>query len=161
MDNLEKEKYLSFEETEQLCRLYMECQLNLLEEAELQYVLGFIDYSSPIIDEVRSLMNISLSCEMAQNEKTDKNKGGRKKGVFKRILFAAASVAIILSIGLPMYKHFKEESELYCLVFANGQEVSHDKAIAIAESELARIDQFVENIENIESEQQQKIESLK
>lgn len=160
MDNLEKEKYLSFEETEQLCRLYMDCQLNLLEETELQYVLGFIDYSSPIIDEVRALMNISLSCELEQNKKTQKNKKGKKKGLFKRILYAAASVALILSIGFPIYKHFKEESELYCLVFANGQEVSPEKAIAIAESELARIAQFFENMQNIESEQQQKIESL-
>ena len=63
MDNLEKDKYLNIDETEQLCRLYMECNLTRLEEAELQYVLEFLPYSTPIIEEVRTLMNISLSCE--------------------------------------------------------------------------------------------------
>ncbi len=84
MDNLEKYKYLSFEETEHLCRLYMDCQLTLLEETELQYVLGFLDYSSPIIDQTRSLMDISLSFEMDQKEQIhNKNK---KKGLIKRML---------------------------------------------------------------------------
>lgn len=160
MDNLEKDKYLSLEETEQLCRLYMDCRLSLLEEAELQYVLGLLDYSSQIIDETRTLLDISLSCEIEQKEQKQTSKNGKKKSIFKRILFAAASVVLILSIGFPIYRHFKEESELYCQVFAHGQELSRDKAIAIAESELARIDKFFENIENIESEQQQKIESI-
>lgn len=31
---------LTLQETEQLCRLYMDCQLTVLEETELQYVLG-------------------------------------------------------------------------------------------------------------------------
>ncbi len=158
MDNLEKNKYLSFEETEHLCRLYMDCQLTLLEETELQYVLGFLDYSSPIIDETRSLMDISLSCEMDQKEQIHKK--SKKKGLIKRMLYVAASIVVVLSVGVPIYTHFKQESDLYCQVFFHGQEMSKDKALAIAESELARIDQFFENIENIESEQQQKIESL-
>lgn len=160
MDNLEKNKYLSLEETEQLCRLYMDCQLTLLEETELQYVLGKLHYSSPLINETRTLMDISLSCEIEQKERDQISNKGKKNGMFKRILFAAASVALILSIGFPIYRHFKEESELYCQVFAHGQEVSRDKAIAIAENGLARIDQFFENIESIEIEQQQRIESL-
>ncbi len=160
MDNLEKYKYLSFEDTEHLCQLYMECRLSLLEETELQYVLGILEYSSPTIDEVRTLMNISLSCELEQKEQSQTKKKRNKKGIFKRIIYSAATVALIISIGVPIYMHFKEESDLYCQVFANGREVSHEKALAIAESELARIDQFFENIENIESEQQQRIESL-
>lgn len=159
MDNLEKEKYLSLEETEQLCRLYMECKLSLLEEAELQYVLGLLPYNSPIIEEVRTLMNISLSCELESKERLN-IKPKNKKNLFRRTLLVAASVAIIICVGIPIYSHFKQESELYCQVFSNGHELSQDKAIIIAEGELERIDQFFENINNIESEQQQKIESL-
>lgn len=51
---------LTLQETEQLCRLYMDCRLTVLEETELQYVLGRIPYSSPCIDEVRMLMGVSM-----------------------------------------------------------------------------------------------------
>lgn len=159
MDNLEKDKYLSIEETEQLCRLFMECKLTILEEAELQYVLGLLPYSTPIIEETRTLMNISLACELERKDRL-RNKPKEKKDLIRKILFAAATVAILLSVGIPTYLHFKQESDLYCQVFSNGQEVSRDKAIVIAEGELERIDKFFENMNNIESEQQQKIESL-
>ena len=160
MDNLEKEKYLSMEETEELCRLFMECKLTLLEEAELQYVLGQLPHSSPIIDDTRKIMDISLAYELERNERR-RTKPNEKKNFIRKILFAAAAVAILLSVGIPTWLHFKQESDLYCQVFSNGQEVSGDKAMAIAEGELERIDKFFENMNNIESEQQQKIESLK
>lgn len=51
---------LTLQETEQLCRLYMDCKLTVLEETELQYVLGKMPYSSPCIDEVRMLMGVSI-----------------------------------------------------------------------------------------------------
>ena len=160
MDNLEKDKYLSLDETEQLCRLYMECKLTLLEEAELQYILGILPYDSPIIEEVRRLMDISMSCGMESQESQLFNPG-KKKNLIKKTLLVAASVILLLSIGIPIYYHFEQESDLYCQVFSNGQEVSKDKALVIAEGELERIDQFFENMKSIESEQQQKIESLK
>lgn len=159
MDNLEKDKYISIEETEQLCRLYMECRLTLLEEAELQYVLGLFPYSSPIIEEVRTLMNISLSCELECKESQLKIPG-KKKNFIRKALIVAASVVVLLSVGIPIYLHFKQESELYCQVFSNGQEVSKDKALAIAEGELERIDKFFEDMKSVESEQQKKIESV-
>ena len=159
MDNLEKEKFLSLEETEQLCRLYIECKLSLLEEAELQYVLCLLPYSTSIIEETRTLMNISLACELERKERLN-IKPKNKYNLYRKILIVAASIAIILCVGFPIYYHFKQESELYCQVFSNGQEVSKEKAMIIAEEELERIDKFFENINNIESEQQQKIESL-
>ncbi len=158
MENLEKDKYLSLEETEQLCRLYMECRLSLLEETELQYVLGQLPYNSPIIEEARTIMNISLSCEL--DRKKSPVIKPKKNNILRKMLLIAASVAILLTIGIPTYLHFKQESELYCQVFSNGHEVSKDKALIIAEGELKRIDKFFDNIESKQSEQQQKIESL-
>ena len=159
MDKLDKEKYFSLVETEQLCRLYMECQLTRLEEMELQYVLGILPYRTPIIEETRVLMNISLSSKVGQKDhaivKTKEN-----KTMAKRIILIAASVVVILSIGIPAFLHFRRQSYFYCQVFTNGKEVSKDKAIVIAEGELERIDRFFENMKTIESEQQQKMESF-
>ena len=160
MDKMEKEKYLSFEDTEELCRLYMECSLSRLEEEELNYVLGFLPYSSPTIDEVRALMSVSLSCSM--EETASQSKGGLRirKNIAKRILTVAASFVLLLSIGIPTYLHFKSESYIYCQVFAYGKEVGKDKAIAIAEEEMERIDRFFETMSDVESEQQERIESF-
>ena len=45
----EHDDILTFDETERLCRMYLECGLSVLEEAELKYLLGNVSYSSEII----------------------------------------------------------------------------------------------------------------
>ena len=57
---------LTFQEIEQLCVLYMDCRLSVLEETELQYVLGKLPYSSPCIDEVRMLMGMEVPKSVSQ-----------------------------------------------------------------------------------------------
>ena len=160
MDEMEKEKYLSFEETEQLCSLYMECHLSRLEETELEYILGFLPYSSPIIEEVRALMSISLSSSMEVKDASPMKKEIRRKQMAKRITIAAASFLLLLSIGIPTYQHFRQQSEIYCQVFAYGKEVGRDKAMAMAAEEMERIDRFFESMSDAESEQQERIESF-
>lgn len=160
MDTMGKEKYLSMEETEQLCRLYMECRLSRLEEVELEYVLGILPYSSPIIEEVRALMSISLSSSMEVKDNPSITEKKSRKDVARRILIAAASFLLLLSIGVPTYIHFKQQSEIYCQVFAYGKKVGKEKAIAMAEEEIERIDRFFETMSHVESEQQQKTDAF-
>lgn len=52
----DKDTILSLQETEELCRMYMDCQLSVLEETELQYILGKLSYTSPVIEEAREAM---------------------------------------------------------------------------------------------------------
>lgn len=160
MDKMEKEKYLSIEETEQLCHLYMECRLSGLEETELNYVLNILPYSSPIIEEVRTLMSISLSSEILENDCLTINRRGGRKNLTRRLLIVAASFILLLSIGIPVFLHFKQQSEFYCQVFAYGEEVSREKALVIANEEMDRIDSFFKVMSDIESEQQQKTDSF-
>lgn len=160
MDKMEKETYLSKDETEQLCSLYMECRLSRLEEAELEYVLEYLPYSSPIIDEVRSLMRVSLSCSIGEKVHQTKNCSQNRKKMTLRILITAASFLLLLSVGIPIFLHFKNQSEIYCQVFTNGKELSRDKALTVAEEELERIDRFFEIMSDIESEQQLKTDSF-
>lgn len=47
MKEKEHETTLTMQETEQLCRLYMECRLSVLEETELCYLLQKLPYTSP------------------------------------------------------------------------------------------------------------------
>ena len=160
MDTMEKDKYLSMDEIEQLCRLYMECRLSIMEEAELNYVLGFLPYTSPIIDEVRALLNISLSCEMGETGDPKTHFLNKRKNVKRKLFFAVASFLLLISVGIPIFLHFRRNADIYCQVFTNGKEVSKEIALVMAEEEIERIDRFFENMKNIESEQQQKTESF-
>lgn len=160
MDKLEKEKYISIEDTEQLCRLYLECKLSRLEEAELQYVLGIIPYDTPVITEVRTLMDLTLSCAIEKKASSFAEVDRNRKNMKKRLLQISASVALILSAGIPIYLHYNRQDDFYCQVYSHGKEISRDKAIIIAEDQLERIDSFLEHIKSIEEEQQHKIDSL-
>lgn len=165
MDKMENEKCLSLEDTEQLCRLYLDCKLSLLEEAELHYVLGILPYRSSVIDEAKILMDISLSCAMeCENQKISfikkTNNKNTQKTFFRRLGMVAASIALIVIAGIPVARYINKQKDFYYQVFTNGKEMSQDKAIIIAEGELERIDNFFEYMENISLEQQHMIESL-
>lgn len=52
---------LTLQDIEELCRLYLDCQLSVLEEKELEYVLINSSYNSAVIDEAKeSIMAESL-----------------------------------------------------------------------------------------------------
>ena len=51
--------HLTAQETERLCREYIDCQLSMLEEAELEYVLRMTDFESPSSNDVKTIMGIS------------------------------------------------------------------------------------------------------
>ncbi|MBP5507618.1 MAG: hypothetical protein J6Y23_07225 [Prevotella sp.] len=62
-------RHITVEEAEQLCRLYMDCQLSVLEETELEYVLMQSELDSPLLSETRALMGISRSVNLQAKKK--------------------------------------------------------------------------------------------
>ena len=61
--------HITLEEAEQLCRLYMDCQLSVLEETELEYVLMQSELDSPLLRETRALMGLSRSVNLQAKKK--------------------------------------------------------------------------------------------
>lgn len=157
----ENETYLSFEETERLCRLYMECQLSILEEAELHYILGKLPYRSDTIDETRTLMDIASAYNL-DNEKMDTRQTIQTVGkkAWPKVLACAASLAVIISLGMALWFNHNSHEEYYCQVFENGKEVNRKDALSYAESEMARIDNFIEQMIEIDSQLQERIDSF-
>ncbi len=96
---------LTLRETEQLCRMYLDCQLSVLEERELQYILGKVAYRSEVIDEAREAMlaeglvlRASEVSEISEIPKTE-----RKRPRLRRIaLIAGAAAAVTILLGLPV-----------------------------------------------------------
>ncbi|MBD5355408.1 MAG: hypothetical protein HDR88_00120 [Bacteroides sp.] len=152
---------LTLQETEELCRLYMECSLSVHEETELQYVLGKLTYSSPLIDEVRTLMGVQSSVAKINQHKHKTI----SLPFWKRPLFisVAASVALLVGIGIPVYKNSIESSgsdKTVYIAYANGVKMNKEQSIAQVEADMKRAEAFMNHIAKLEEEEEKKIENF-
>lgn len=124
---------LTLQETEQLCRLYMDCKLSVLEETELQYVLGKLPYSSPCIDEVRMLMGLSLKRSIIRKTVSPP--------YLRRILtltigMAASIVLLIGFFGSGSKSHNAPDN--YIVAYENGHRLSRHQAEAAVEASIEK-----------------------
>lgn len=149
---------LTLLETEQLCRLYMDCRLSVLEETELQYVLGKLTYTSPCIDEVRMLMGISIS-EKALKSSTNKTRFWRSKAAIS----IAASFTILLIAGITLFRNQsineQSSSEMY-IAYVDGHKVGQEQTIRQVEADMKTAEEFLNHIEELESQEQRMVDNF-
>ena len=120
-------RHITMEEAEQLCRLYMDCQLSVLEETELEYVLMLSELDSPLLHETRALMGISRSVYLQ----------AKKKSLFVTWGWrAAACVAILIGCVALLRNHITTETN----TIANKEDVelSVNTTKEIAKSEATK-----------------------
>ncbi len=147
---------LTLQEAEQLCRLYINCKLTVLEETELQYVLGKLPYSSPCIDETRMLMGVSIPVGTIKSS-------SKRHGWFNRkfAIGIAASVAILFTVGIALFNSQtakeQDSSELY-IAYANGEEVDQEQAVRLVKSDMKRADEFLNHMAELEAQEREKVE---
>ena len=142
-------RHITVEEAEQLCRLYMDCQLSVLEETELEYVLMQSELDSPLISETRTLMGISRSVNLQT----------KKKHLFKTWGWRVAACVTILIGGIALLQeHTTNETD--CIAYVEGTEVCGEKARAIAEADVARMEQFMQTVEMQRAMEQAKVEQF-
>lgn len=149
---------LTLQETEQLCRLYMDCKLTVLEEVELQYVLGKLPYTSRCIDEVRMLMGVSIPMHTRKSAKKRYVRFNRKVA-----LGFAASVAILFAAGVALFNNQAVNdnypSEIY-IAYANGQELGPELSVAQVKSDMKQADEFMSHIAKLETQEQEQVENF-
>ena len=138
---------LTLQETEQLCRLYMDCKLTVPEETELQYVLGKMPYSSPCIDEARMLMGVSLPTKALKTSKKYFRFFRNKSAIS-----IAASFAIIFAIGIFLQLRQSEKSDssvsnsddlVYITAYSHGQRLNDYEAAAATDIAMAKADSLM------------------
>ena len=120
-------RHITIEEAEQLCRLYMDCQLSVLEETELEYVLMQSELDSPLLSETRALMGISRSVNLQ----------AKKKRLFVTWGWrAAACVAVLIGCAVLLRNHITTETD----AIANKErtELSVNTTKEIAKSEATK-----------------------
>ena len=120
-------RHITIEEAEQLCRLYMDCQLSVLEETELEYVLMRSELDSPLLRETRALMGISRSVYLQ----------AKKKSLFVTWGWrAAACVAILIGCVALLRNHITTETD--AIANKEGVELSVNTTKDIAKSEATK-----------------------
>ena len=120
-------RHITIDEAEQLCRLYMDCQLSVLEETELEYVLMQSELDSPLLRETRALMGLSRSVNLQT----------KKKRLFVAWGWrAAACVAILIGCVALLRNHITTETD--AIANKEGVELSVNTTKDIAKSEATK-----------------------
>ena len=151
----EHDDILTFEETERLCRMYLECGLSVLEEAELKYLLGNVSYSSEIIDSVREDMMIeSMICRKSAN------RTGYRKPFWSRIAGVAASLTYCKMLG----NDAGQTGENQVVAYEAGHKLDDEEACVAVRNSMEKAEALMAKAEAIErqyTEKQIQIMNLK
>ena len=146
------ENQFTIEEVEKLCQLYQECQLSVLEETELEYVLMQTDFDSPLINDTKELMAVSRLC---------KPKAAKpRKSIWTWTFRAAACAAILLSSFAVYHKLWLNNKNGDCIVYVAGEKVSCEEAHKIAEADVAKMQLFMQIVNEQQTQEETKVEQF-
>lgn len=142
----------SIEEVERLCQLYQDCQLTVLEETELEYVLMHCCFDSPVVKETVAMMAVSRSVKLAESKKLH-------KPVWAWAMRVAACAAIAV-LALGIYLHYDLKADDDCIVYVAGERASDKVAHEIAESDIAKMQRFMQTVNEHKALEQAKVEQF-
>lgn len=139
---------MTIEELDELCRLYMDCKLSVLEEKELEYVLSHTTLNSPAISDVKAVMGVQTL-----------NVSHRKRAWNWRVLSGiAASVATI--ICLTVYFSSNRQDTTLITAYSHGRQLGEEEAIAASTIAMSKADSLMNYAAMIEREQLLKAEYI-
>ncbi|MDE6028134.1 MAG: hypothetical protein K2G23_08690 [Muribaculaceae bacterium] len=105
---------------------YFECRLSDEEEHLLLRDLAATPLSDPAIDEVKALMGFRT---IQKSKSANHPIPNKRSPVFRRISVAAASVAILFSIGVYVKYIGSHDKEGKCFAYVNGQKITDEKEV--------------------------------
>ena len=121
-------------ELEQLIEHYFDGETSVQEEQMLRESLANCPWSSDVIDEARFTMGYFAAHVNEQQRVT-------KKSNRRQLIGIAASIVLILAIGIPTMYHnwFAPHNE--CIAYVNGKIIDNDDAVmALIESDLNKME---------------------
>lgn len=158
-----KNLILDEKELEELCSLYMECRLSLFEEKELQYVLSKYKGDSPIIDDVKKIMEVETHSASFQYRK--RNLRLKLNYTLKRLTGIAALLVLLCSFGIASWLIYKKDElnsrENYCEVYSNGELVADkQEALSIANKNIRLMEEFENKMDFFQAKEEEKVDKF-
>ena len=121
-------------ELEQLINRYFDGETSIQEEQMLRETLADCPWSSEVIDEARFTMGYFVAHRKAGQQTS-------KKSYRRQVIGIAASIAIILAIGIPAMYHNWFAPQPQCIAYVNGKVVANDDAVmALIASDLSKME---------------------
>lgn len=158
----EQDDKLTLQETEQLCRLYLDCRLSVLEETELMYVLTKVDHHSPLIDDVRGMMGIKPN-ETHKTSAGSISDGKRRFPIRALYMGIAASIAILLGVGISLLhgsSNGPDTGHAYYIAYADGHRLSDEAARSQIEADKKKAEDFMKEMSELEAREKQMIDKF-
>ena len=154
---------LSVTELEELCQLYLDCRLTRLQEQELHLVLLDEDVHSPLIDEVRGMMDFELrmSADVVPSASTVSIR--RRWWQRWNVANIAASLFILLaSAATFMYLGTSnKQTDATYMVYVDGNRID-DRAQAeeIIRADIDKANAMLERSAELRRDQQHKMAEI-
>ena len=121
-------------ELERLIERYFDGETSIQEEQMLRATLADCPWNSEAIDEARFTMGY-FAAHRQETERVAKKSNRRK------FIGIAASIAIILAIGIPAMYHSWFAPQPQCIAYVNGKVIDNDDAVmALIESDLNKME---------------------
>ena len=119
-------------ELEQLIERYFDGETSVQEEQMLRAALADCPWSSETIDEARFTMGY-FAAHSRETQRTKKSNSRRQ------LIGIAASIAIILAVGVYAWHHHQPGD--VCIAYVNGQVVQdNDKVMALVADDMSKMD---------------------
>lgn len=144
---------LTLQETEQLCRLYLDCRLSVQDETELRYLLGRLPYTSPVIEEARQSM---IAEGVAFREKSVvRTKPVRRWMRWSAGIAASLAVLLMASViaGFPGGSHADDEMTI---AYVGGRKLSPEESEKAVRESMKQAQSLMAMAEAREKEAQSK-----
>lgn len=159
---MDTQENLTLEELNQLAMAYLDCRLSRLQEKELEYVLSCSKYSSPAIDEVRSMMAVStlMSATVAKH----RARRSKYRSTLLRVGGMVACMLLLLGVAVSLNKNVNDAEAVDLCVYVNGEKFSGETAGDIAYMEeatcMALLEDVIKETAYIESQSIQYINTI-
>ena len=127
-------------ELEQLINRYFDGETTVKEEQVLRDALADCPWSGELIDEARFTMGYFAAHRQQQNHT------GKRANRF-RMVAAAASVALLLTVGIGILWH-QQKSDDMCIAYVDGKVINNDDAVmALIANDLNTMDDASQSME--------------
>lgn len=154
---------LSVAELEELCQLYLDCRLTRLQEQELHLVLLEEDVHSPLIDEVRGMMDFELRMSADAVRSASLVAVSRRWWQRWSVVNIAASLFILLaSAATFMYlSTSNKQTDATYMVYVDGNRIDdRAQAEAIIRADINKANAMLERSAELRRDQQQKMAEI-
>ena len=131
-------------ELEQLINRYFDGETSVKEEQTLREALADCPWSSEAIDEARFTMGYFVAHSQEAQRASNRN-------YRRQLIGIAASIAIILAVGLPAIYHNWFAPQPQCIAYVNGKIIANNQkaVMSLIAQDLDNIDIATRELDNM------------